>query len=180
MHPDAAWRALRVIDLMEVVQSPPVRAVMAARGLPDAVARKLGREPTVQAPERLLLAAADGSEVPGWHVLGEEPGHELVVGAIGRFWGAKVDWLEIAPEDFEDFEHFDRAGYAKIAWSFSVRPYGATRSLVTNECRTLATDAESRRAFLRYWRVVGRGPSYVMGRSLPVLRRHADEAALNS
>ena len=30
-----------------------------------------------------------------WVVLGEDAPRELVVGAIGRFWGPGVEWLDI-------------------------------------------------------------------------------------
>jgi hypothetical protein len=51
-----------------------------------------------------------------------------------------------------DFEAFGEPGFGKIACSFSLRPYGTDRTLVTYECRTLATDETARRGFMRYWR----------------------------
>jgi hypothetical protein len=46
---------------------------------------------------------------------------------------------------------------------------------LTTECRTRATDDDTRRKFLRYWRVVGRFAGMVMAANLPVIRRHAEE-----
>jgi hypothetical protein len=104
-------------------------------------------------------------------LLGEEPPGELVVGAIGRFWGPGVEWLDIEASDFETFE---RPGYGKIAWGFAVLPYGERRSLLVDECRTRVTDPVSRRRFQAYWRLAGRGASYVMGRTVALVKQHAE------
>ncbi len=82
-------------------------------------------------------------------VLDEEPGHEIVFGAIGVFWTPTIRWnVAVAPEEFAGF---GQPGWGKIACSYSVRPYGARRTLLTYECRTLTTDEGSRRDFERYW-----------------------------
>ena len=57
---------------------------------------------------------------------------------------------------------FEQPGFAKIACSVSLRPYGSTRTLVSYETRTQALDADSRAHFLRYWRVVRPGVAIVM------------------
>jgi hypothetical protein len=45
-----------------------------------------------------------------------------------------------------------RPGSPKIACRFSLRSYGTTRTLVSYDCRPLATDAAAGEGFLRYWR----------------------------
>jgi hypothetical protein len=51
--------------------------------------------------------------------------------------------------------------------------YGSHRTLVSYEARTAATDPASRRAFLRYWRVVSPGVGVVMRSLLRVVAREA-------
>ena len=87
-------------------------------------------------------------------MLGEDEPRELVVGAIGRFWGPGVEWLDIEPTEFAAF---DRPGYGKIAWGFTVLPYGKGRSILVDECRTRVTDPVSRERFRRYWKLVWTG-----------------------
>jgi hypothetical protein len=82
-----------------------------------------------------------------WVLPGEDPPVEIAFGTIGRFWAGETVWKEI---DAADFEAFPEPGLGKIACNFSLRPYGADRTLVTDECRTLATDADARRSFMRY------------------------------
>jgi len=106
-----------------------------------------------------------------WTKLDEAPGEEFVVGAVGKFWRPSIEWRDVAPDEFADF---DEPGYAKLAIGISVRPYGARRSLLTYEARTATTDDRARRNFRRYWRLVGPFAGYLMSTALD---RSAAEAA---
>jgi hypothetical protein len=92
-----------------------------------------------------------GDELPGWAVLGEQPGREFAFGAIGRFWQPSIEWHDVPAADFAAFAV---PGWGKIVADFSVVPYGEHASLLTYECRTTTTDIDSRARFLRYWRLV--------------------------
>ena len=141
--PARTFQAARDLDFLSV-HSPLLAASMWVRGLPD----RLSRRPSV-APPRLVLSAGD--ELPGWAVLGEQPGRELAFGAIGRFWQPSIEWHDVPAADFAAFAE---PGWGKIVADFSVVPYGEHASLLTYECRTTTTDADSRARFLRYWRLV--------------------------
>ena len=75
-------------------------------------------------------------------------------------------WAQI---DAADFEAFTEPGFGKIACNFSLRPYGADRTLVSYECRTLATDETARRGFMRYWRPLAPFIGLVMRSQLRVI-----------
>jgi hypothetical protein len=169
--PDVVWRALRELDLAEIgARAPLARALMALRGLPEAVVRRVRGLPAPPPPERLPLVEP---ERIGWIMLGERPGRELVVGAVGHFWTPSIRWREdVRPEEFAAF---DEPGHAAIAWGFTLRPYGAGRTLLTTECRTHATDPAARRGFLRYWRLVGPFAAYIIGLSPRAVKRRAEE-----
>jgi hypothetical protein len=125
--------AERILDAVRQVtpaDAPLLRALFALRGLPAGA-----REPIW---EQMLGRA-------GFAQLAEEPGRELVAGAIGRPWNL----LERLRRD-ADFEAFDDPGYAKMALGFH-----AVDDVLTTETRVLLTDDEARRWFARYWRVVG-------------------------
>lgn len=164
------YDAVRRADFMRAWrESSAVRALFAARGLGErAVAAAAGREraPEPPAPETLRLAdlAAHGE----WVLLGEDPPREIAFGAIGRFWAGETTWEEI---DAARFATFDRPGLARIACDFSLRRYGAERTLVSYECRTQATDPRSRRAFLRYWRALAPFIGVVLRAQLRVVAR---------
>ena len=137
---DAAFRAL---TLREV---PAMAVLFAARSLPDRLLS--GRGLPSGGSEPLLQQLLDG----GFRVLVDRPGEEIVVGLIAQMWrpGGRV----MPPEGMSQFIGFGEPGFAKAALSFAVLPEGAGTRAVT-ETRVLATDAAARRAFGRYWRVIG-------------------------
>jgi hypothetical protein len=140
--PVTTFRAAAELDFMPV-HSPLLDLAMWARGVP---ARLTGRAPAP--PPRLVLAKGD--PLPGWVVLGQRDDEELAFGAVGKFWQPSIEWRDVPAGSFASF---DEPGWGKIAANFSVRPYGDGATLLTYECRTVATDPGSRRKFLRYWRV---------------------------
>jgi len=83
-----------------------VTAMMTARSAPS---RMLGRP--VATPPSLMLARDSGA-LPGWVVLGEVPGRELVFGAVGKFWNADIEWHDLAADEFAGFAE---PGWGKIA-----------------------------------------------------------------
>ena len=146
--------------MVEIPQAyPAVRGLFAARGAAERLVNALHDRPTsapeADGPMRLGDLPAHGE----WVKFSDDPPWELTFGVIGRFWGGETVWETI---DAADFAEFERPGYAKIACSVSLRPYGSTRTLVSYEARTHALDADSRAHFLRYWRVVRPGVAIVM------------------
>lgn len=160
--PDATYRAVRDLDLM-TVRTPLLTASMWLRGLPDRMSK---RAPTP--PAQLTLA--DGAGLPGWLFLGETPGEELAVGAIGQFWTPSIRWRDVP---IEDFARFAEPGWGKIVASFSVRTYG-DQSLVTYECRTATFDEATRRAFVRYWRLIRPFVGHIMSATLRTIKANAE------
>jgi hypothetical protein len=173
-HPTAVYAAVRRADFMRAWrESPTVRVLFGARSLAEhALSAARGRtaaEPPPPASLRLAELTGRGE----WVLLGEDPPHEIAFGAIGRFWGGETVWEEI---DAADFAKFDRPGYARIACNFSVRPYGTGHALVSYECRTQATDAAARRAFLRYWRPLSPLIGVVLRAQLGVVASESESA----
>ena len=159
-EPASVYRAVADVDMVEIPQAyPAVRALFAARGAAERLANALLDRPApaleADGPMRLGDLPAHGE----WVKFSDDPPWELTFGVIGRFWGGETVWETIDAADFAEFEH---PGYAKIACSVSLRPYGSTRTLVSYEARTQALDADSRAHFLRYWRVVRPGVAIVM------------------
>jgi hypothetical protein len=160
--PATTFAAARGLDFLSV-RTPLLDAAMWARGVPE---RLKGRAPAV--PPRLVLG--EGDPLRGWVVLGERAPEELAFGAVGRFWQPQIEWRDVAAGDFRAF---DEPGWGKIAASFVVMPYGAT-SLLTYECRTTTTDADARRRFLRYWRLVRPFVGHIFRATVRTIGEHAE------
>jgi hypothetical protein len=159
-EPSRVYRAVKAVDMVQIPQAyPAVRALFAARSAAERLVNALRDRPTppldADGPMRLGDLPAYGD----WVKFSDDPPWELSFGVIGRFWGGETAWETI---DAADFVEFARPGFAKIACSVSLRPYGSMRTLVSYEARTQALDADSRAHFLRYWRVVRPGVAIVM------------------
>lgn len=146
---------------LDVQRSNLVRGVFRGREL------LLGSEPSNREHPPDML-----SEVLalGWRVLAEEPGRELVMGAVTQPWKADVVFRGLAPEEFEAFND---PGYAKIVWTLNVEPTGPDGSIFRTETRVVTTDPESRRRFRRYWSLVSPGVILIRYEMLRLIKREA-------
>lgn len=165
------WAALRAFDLLDV-HSPLTDAAMFVRGVPAAVAARFGHGPAPAPPSRLTLA--DGPRLAGWLSLGERDGREIAFGAVGRFWQPDIQWYDVSSMTPEEFGAFAEPGWGRIAASFSLRPYGLHRTLVSYEARTATADPSARRRFGRYWLLVRPFVRSIMRASLDTLRRNTE------
>jgi hypothetical protein len=107
----------------------------------------------------------------GFINLAEDPGVEIVFGAIGQFWKlAGSLWPVRTASEFADF---DRPGFVKGAMNLRVlgHPRG---SLIETETRTLATDVGSRRAFAFYWMLIRPGSGAIRWEWLRAAARLAE------
>ena len=86
---ESTYEAARAFDFLRV-RTPLALAAFSVRGLPERFGRDADRTST---PRRLVLTAGD--DMPGWQVLGEDPGRELVFGAVGQFWKGRIAWHDV-------------------------------------------------------------------------------------
>jgi hypothetical protein len=114
-----------------------------------------------------LEALLDG----GFVLLGERPNEELLLGLVGRFWTPSGDIQRQVPEEFLNFE---RSGYAKAVWNFSLSGQAGGTTLLTTETRVLCLDATSRKRFLFYWSLVGLFSGLIRRQILWSIKRQAE------
>jgi hypothetical protein len=157
---EVTWEAARALDFR---QSPLIRAIFRGREL-------LMRGGPVEEPAGTFL---EQIESLGWRLLAEEPGRELVYGAVTRPWEANVVFRGLSPEEFAGFAEPD---YARVAWTLRVESAG-TRSVFSTETRVDTTDAAARRKFRRYWALVSPGILLIRRESLRLVRREAERRA---
>jgi hypothetical protein len=112
----------------------------------------------------------EGLRRVGFKVLRNEPGDELVLGLIGRFWTLRGDLVDFDPEFFRSF---NETGYAKATWSFRVIRTGAGTTLTTST-RVQCLDQTSKRNFMRYWRVVGPFSGVIRREALRLVKRECE------
>ncbi|MGD9528313.1 hypothetical protein [Pseudonocardia sp.] len=165
------WEALRRFDLLDV-HSPLTDAAMSVRRLPAALAAHLGRRPPPEPPPRLTLGG--GLALEGWLSLGERDGQEIAFGAVGRFWQPDIRWYDVSSMTPDGFAAFDEPGWGRIAASFSLRPYGRHRTLISYEARTATGDPRSRRRFARYWVLVRPFVRSILRATVDTLKRDAE------
>ena len=154
----AALRAMRPLDL------PLTTLLMGIRGLASAMSRRL-------VLDDLRKPVMDRLRDGGFTLL-RETEREVVYGIVGRFWELRTS----APQEIADvsaYAAFDRPGFAKAAWNFRASRVGESTRLST-ETRIEATDAEARRRFGRYWRVVMPGSALIRREMLWAIRRQAE------
>ena len=149
---DECYRAAGELDLF---RAPFIRILLDVRGLPQRVASALrgpAGDSTTPGQSRATFRVKDLVGL-GWTQLGEIPGSQLVLGQVSRPW-KPVATSTGSPVSPEQFMTLDRPGFAKIAASLRVDPYGSGSSILTMETRVALIDDESRRRFRRYWLLV--------------------------
>lgn len=169
--PADVYAAIRTTNLRD----PLVDALFALRELPLRIKRRLRGERTPAATTPVTFGTI-GEAGPGWVELAEDPGVELVIGSVGRFWRKDYGGRPVTAEDFVPFRE---PGYAKLAISLAVRPAG-DGSILRYEARTATTDEAARRTFRRYWRLIVLGVALVMRRVVERIKAAAECAAISA
>lgn len=140
------------------------RALMAIRGL-----GLRGREPAAEG-QPLLAVALRG----GFLLLAEDPDRELVLGTAGQFWRMSGTRVRVAGPDA--FLAFADPGCAKAAINFRLEDVGGGRTRVTTETRILGLDAEARRKFGAYWRLIYPGSALIRRSWLAAIKTRAESS----
>ncbi|MGH7586550.1 MAG: hypothetical protein ACREMH_09910 [Gemmatimonadales bacterium] len=107
-------------------------------------------------------------------VVAEAPGHEFVLGVMGRFWTPTGGLVQAGPAELRQPPP---AGLAQGLWNFRVEPSGSGTELST-ETRVRCGDPATRRSFLRYWRVIRLGSGLIRQSLLRHIRRHSEHPAI--
>src|SRR5207249_585429 len=115
--PAETYQAVRELDL---ARSRSILLLLAARaGLALLTPRRAVAQYGPLARRRRLTL--DDVVELGFVLLDEQPGEEIVLGAVGRFWRPASGILRV---DAEEFRAFDEPGFAKAALNLRVEPRG--------------------------------------------------------
>jgi hypothetical protein len=157
--PDVTLAAARDLNIQD---SALVRGVFKAREL------VMGSTPADAALPSGLLAAALSI---GWGILADEVDREIVLGAVTKPWEPNPVFRDLLPRDFRSFAE---PGFVKIAWTLRADPVAAGESVFRTETRAVATDAEARAKFRRYWSLVSPGVLLIRRAMLTPIKAEAE------
>src|SRR5271157_3566723 len=110
----------------------------------------------------------------GFLLLAEEPGREIVVGALVR---APMGWRPGKKPTADDFKSLTAPGFALASMNFLIDELGPDRCVVTTETRVFATDASSRRKFGEYWHLIYPGSALIRRMWLQAIKKRAEAAS---
>jgi hypothetical protein len=119
------------------------------------------------------LTVLEGFRRMGFRKVAEEPGQELVVAGIGRFWTPSGGLRKVTNK--EQFLSFEEPGYAKVAFNFRLQGGG-----ISTETRIAGTDARARRRFGLYWLAIRPGSGLIRREWLRALDRRAQASLASS
>jgi hypothetical protein len=154
--------AMQVAMGFDMQSLPAVKAIFRLREALLGTATEAPRRPQGIVEETRRL---------GWGVLDEQPGRLLVCGATCRPWLADVKFTAIEPRQFAAWAQPDQV---KIAWTLEAVEAAPGVTRFAQETRAVATDAEARAKFRRYWRWARFGIVDIRLLLLPAVRREAE------
>jgi rhamnogalacturonyl hydrolase YesR len=156
---DALWS-------VDLGRSRIVRALLRVRALPAMFTKGAKRDLNLNL-EGLLKSG-------GFVLLGEARPNEIALGLIGQFWRFSGGTCSIPANEFTAF---DKPGFAKAVWNFSLIEAGEGRARLATETRVLCLDEASRRRFRIYWGVIAPFSALIRREVLCTIRREAERAA---
>jgi hypothetical protein len=105
-----------------------------------------------------------------FRILGERPAKEFLIGLAGRFW---TPWGDLQDVNADNFREFNKEGYAKAVWNFSIEE-NADGSHLRTETRIKCIGNSSRRCFGLYWTFVQPFSGWIRMEMLRMIKRRAE------
>jgi hypothetical protein len=129
-------------------------------------------------PERILnvpeqARILDVATRTSFIVLADDPNQEIVLGTLVM---APRGWRPSGDRTPERFKAVNQPGFALAAMNFRIEENGPGACTLTTETRVYATDATTRRAFARYWRVIYPGSALIRRMWLRAIAKRAEAA----
>jgi hypothetical protein len=171
-HPDVRERhvttvrapARLVFDVacgFDLQSIPLVRAIFRLRE------RLMGIEGVPRQPRGFIKESRE----LGWGCLIDQPGELFAAGAVCQPWRANVTFTPVPADRFAEFAEPDQV---KIVWTLEAEPLGPELTRFATETRAVATDAQARAKFRRYWRWARFGVVPIRWLLLAGVRRRAE------
>ena len=114
-------------------------------------------------------------EYSKFKILGETLNKELLIGLAGKFW---TPWGDMQRVDASNFREFEKPGYAKAVWNFSLDA-SANETNLTTETRIRCLDDGSRRSFGFYWMFIQPFSGWIRVEMLRTIKRRAESGGIS-
>lgn len=170
-----AFRSIKQVAPSEI--SPIFHWLFLIRSLPSRFTGKPGFG--FSGDKALLDQMTEGHFV----MLAEESGREVVIGivmpsTVGRSW-KYPEASTRGPRNAREFARFDQPGFVRVVMNLYVEDT-ADGDIVklTSETRMKAIDADARRRFARYWRLIRPGSGLIRRSWLKAMKRRAEAGPL--
>ena len=108
-----------------------------------------------------------------FEILGIEKNKELLLGLAGKFWTLRGEMQSVKADNFREF---DKKGFAKAVWNFSIDEDGKESNLKT-ETRILCLDDSSRKSFRLYWTFIQPFSGLIRREMLKIVKKKAENIA---
>ncbi|HEV2021632.1 MAG TPA: hypothetical protein VGQ94_03805 [Terriglobales bacterium] len=99
---------------------------------------------------------------------------EVLLGVVGRFW--RLDSGTLGGLTTEEIIAFERDGYAKAMWNFTLERESDSVTRLATETRVVVYGSAARRKFRAYWLLVGPFSGLIRREMLRLVRRRAEAA----
>lgn len=105
-----------------------------------------------------------------FEILGMRENRELLLGLAGKFWTPGGEMQRVNAGNFREF---DKKGFAKAVWSFSIDGK-ENETRLTTETRVRCLDDESRRSFGFYWTLIRPFSGLIRREVLKIIKKQAE------
>ena len=106
-----------------------------------------------------------------FEILGTNENEEILLGLAGKFWKIR---RELKKVNSNNFREFDRKGFAKATWNFSLdEKENETR--LTTETRIECLGEECRKSFGFYWTFIQPFSGIIRMETLKAVKRNAEK-----
>ena len=158
-------RVYDAVQTTDLGDSLIVRSLLRLRQLPAIF--------TTASHTRNLRLNLDAIIRGGFVLLGKNRPNEIALGLAGRFWTLSGGRCQL---DVDEFSAFERPGYAKAVWNFSLVEEGAEITRLATETRVRCFDEASRRRFRAYWALIAPFSGLIRREALRTIRTTAESS----
>ena len=161
--PEKTLAAVKALTPAEL--SPLVGILLGLRDLPSRLTGQAGETPTKTQPFLDQLLEKD-------FILLADRADEVVFGLVGQFWKL-VGERKAGITTPNEFMNFNQTGFAKVVANLQVQAADG-HTVLSTETRIGAPDAQTKRKFAFYWRLISMGSGWIRILWLNAIKRRAE------
>jgi hypothetical protein len=166
--PQTTFNAMK--DLLPSEMSPLIFFMLNLRELTSILTGRAEHLRLVQKP--FLSQLYEGGFI---HL--EETLDEIVLGLVGQFWKLTGGEQPSGVSDAQSFLAFNHTDFAKVAANLYVQLIGE-ETVLSTETRIWAPNADTRKKFAFYWRLISFGSGWIRMLWLKAIKRRAEQSEL--